>query len=170
MADAYRMTLDMSEWDAAFATMGGEFKESLGRRMLVEGGVLLRDAAASNARMAANKEGVETRGLLAAAMRLVRTPEEENDHVFAYKVSWNSKVAPHGHLVEFGHWMTHKVYKAANGEWYTLKDQPLDSPKWVAARPFMRPTWDSYGNIAIRVMMQRAQKEIPILLGERAPS
>jgi hypothetical protein len=166
MVDAYRMKLDTSELDVAFAGMGDAFKESLGRRMLVEGGVLLRDAAAGNARMAANKEGNETRGLLASAMRLVRTPENEKPTLLAYKVSWNSKIAPHGHLIEFGHWMTHKVYKAANGEWYTLKDQPLPAPKWVEARPFMRPTWDSYGALAVRVMLQRGQKEVPILLQE----
>jgi hypothetical protein len=168
MADSTRFKLDASEWDKAFNALGGVIRESLARRMLVEGGVMLRDAAASNARVAANKEGNETRGLLASAMRLVRTPEEENEHIFAYKVSWNSKIAPHGHLIEFGHWMTHKVYKASNGEWYTLKDQPLDAPRWVAARPFLRPTWDSYAHVAIRVMIQRGQKEVPILLREYA--
>ena len=166
MADDYRMKLDASGLDKAFAAMGGPIKESLARRMLVSGGVLLRDAAAGAARLAANKEGKDTRGVLAAAMRLVHTPEEENDYTFVYKVSWNSKIAPHGHLVEFGHWMTHKVYKAANGEWYTLKDQPLDAPRWVAARPFMRPTFDSYGGTAIRAMLQRGQEEWPKLARE----
>lgn len=168
MADGYRITLDANEWDHAFKGMAGPVRESLARRMLVEGGVLLRDAAAGAARLAANKEGKEVRGLWASAMRLVRTPEEENEHMFAYKVSWNSKVAPHGHLVEFGHWMTHKVYKAANGEWYTLKDQPLDAPKWVAARPALGPTMDSYGATAIRVMILRGQRELPKLLMEYA--
>lgn len=166
MADGYRLKLDASGLDKAFAAMDGPIKESLARRMLVSGGVLLRDAAASNARMGANQEGVETRGVLASAMRLVHTPESENDYTFAYKVSWNSKIAPHGHLVEFGHWMTHKVYKASNGEWYTLKDQPLDAPVWVAARPFMRPTFDSYGSLAIKVMLQRGQEEWPKLAKE----
>ena len=169
MADGYRQKLDASEWDKAFSALGGPVKESLARRMLVEGGVLLRDAAKGNARMAANKEGVETRGLLAAAIYLVYEKEAETSSSYTYKISWNSKIAPHGHLVEFGHWMTHKVYKASNGEWYTLKDRPLDAPKWVAARPFLRPTFDSYGNVAIRAMILRGQKELPVLLREYAP-
>lgn len=170
MADGYRQTLDASEWEQAFTALEGPVRESLARRMLVEGGVLLRDASKSNARMAANKENVETRGLLASAIYLVYEKEAETKVSFTYKISWNAKVAPHGHLIEFGHWMTHKVYKASNGEWYTLKDQPLDTPKWVAARPFLRPTFDSYGNVAIRAMIMRGQKELPILLREYASS
>lgn len=168
MADGYRLTLDHSEWEAGFAALAGPVRESLARRMLVEGGVLLRDASKGNARMAANKEGNETRGLLASAIYLVYEKEAETKHSFTYKISWNAKIAPHGHLIEFGHWMTHKVYKAVNGEWYTLKDKPLKAPKWVAARPFLRPTFDSYGNVAIRAMVLRGQKELPILLREYA--
>lgn len=168
MADAYRQKLDTSQWDVALAALAGPVKESLARRMLVEGGVLLRDAAKGNARMAANAEGKDVRGVLAASIYLVYEKESETKSSYTYKISWNSKIAPHGHLVEFGHWMTHKVYKARNGEWYTLKDQPLDAPRWVAARPFLKPTFDSYGNVAIRAMILRGQKELPIILREYA--
>lgn len=166
MADAYRAKLDTAEWDQAFGAMAGPVKESLARRMLVSGGVVLRDAAKSNARMGANKEGVEPRGVLAAAIYLARDEQAETKTTFTYVVSWNHLKAPHGHLVEFGHWLTHAVYKASNGEWYTLKDQPLDAPRWVAARPFLRPTWDSYSRVAISAMLHRAQDEWPKLLKE----
>lgn len=168
MADGYRMKLDASEWEFAFGALAGPVRESLSRRMLVSGGVLLRDAAKSNARMAANKEGVEVRGVLAGSIYLVYEPELETNHSFTYKISWNSRTAPHGHLIEFGHWMTHKVYKASNGEWYTLKDQPLDAPRWVAARPFLRPTYDSYAQVALRAMLARGREELPKLLQEHA--
>jgi hypothetical protein len=170
MTDGYRIKLDSREWDKAFSALEGPVRESLARRMLVSGGVLLRDAAKSNARMPANKEGVELRGVWADSMYLARDEEAENKTTFAYKVSWNATKAPHGHLLEFGHWMTHKVYKASNGEWYTLKDHPLATPEWVAARPALRPTFDSYGNVAVRVMIQRGQKELPILLKEHTQS
>lgn len=166
MADGYRMTLDAKEWDKAFSALGGPVRESLARRMLVSGGVVLRDAAASNARMAANKEGVETRGKLANAIYLYYDKEDVTEHSFIYNISWNKRKAPHGHLIEFGHWMTHQVYKGTNGEWYTLKDRPLDAPRWVAARPFLRPTFDSYSSVAIRVMIQRGREELPKLLRE----
>ncbi len=165
MASGIRMELD-DTMQRTLDSLDGPFKESLARRMLVEGGVLLRDAAKSNARLAANKEGAETRGLLASAIYLVFDTDASGKTSFTYKISWNSKVAPHGHLVEFGHWRTHVVYKASNGEWYTIKDRPLDSPVWVAARPFLRPTWDSYRGAAVRVMIARGQKEAPKLLQE----
>jgi hypothetical protein len=170
MAAGYRMTLDKSQWDKAFAALEGPIRESLSRRMLVSGGVLLRDAAKGQARQAENKEGVERRGVLANAIYLVYEAEATTNHSFTYKVSWNARLAPHGHLIEFGHWMTHKVYKASNGEWYTLKDQPLATPIWVPARPFLRPTYDSYGNTALRVMILRGQEELPKLLREYAQS
>lgn len=168
MSDGYKQTVDLSQWDAAFAALAGPVRTSLARRMLVEGGVLLRDAAASNARMAANADGAEIRGKLADAIYLVYEDEAETPASFTYKISWNAKKAPHGHLIEFGHWMTHAVFKAANGEWYTDSSKPLNKPKWVPARPFLRPTFDSYGNVAIRAMMLRGQKEVPLLLQEHA--
>lgn len=168
MADAYRARLDTTQTDKAFAGLAGPVKESLARRMLVSGGVLLRDAAKSNALMGANKEGVEPRGVLAAAIYLARDTDAETKTMFAYTISWNARKAPHGHLVEFGHWRTHAVYKAANGEWYTNKSQPLDAPVWVAARPFLRPTFDSYGGTAVRAMLQRGAEELPKLLREHS--
>lgn len=166
MADAVKVQFDTSQWGRAFAALDGPVKESLSRRGLVEGGVLLRDAAKSNARMAANAEGNDTRGLLASAIYLQYDDSSDPKTHFTYKISWNAKIAPHGHLIEFGHWMTHKVYKDATGHWWTLKDQPLAAPKWVPARPFLRPTWDSYSKTAIRVTFQRMEREFPILMRE----
>jgi HK97 gp10 family phage protein len=47
-----------------------------------------------------------------------------------YHITWNRKKAPHGHLIEYGHW-TKKV-----GKYGPLK------PKWVPAHPFQRPAFD----------------------------
>ena len=158
MAESFTFKANFKEWDRAFAALSGPVAVSLARRMLVSGGTLLRDVAQSQARQPANAEGVDVRGLLARAIYLAYAPEEETKVSFTYKVSWNRKVAPHGHLIEFGHWMTHAVYKAANGEWYTRKDIPLDTPKWVPARPFLKPAWDSYGKLSIQVMIRRARQ------------
>lgn len=168
MADAYRAKLDTTQTDKAFAGLAGPVKESLARRMLVSGGVLLRDAAKSNALMGANKDGVEPRGVLAAAIYLARDTDRETKTLFAYTISWNARKAPHGHLVEFGHIMTHKVYKAANGEWYTRKDLPLPNPIPVPARSFLRPTFDSYSTTALRAMLRRGEEELPKLLREHS--
>lgn len=160
------VTFDFSEWETALDRLEGPVRESLARRMAVEGGVLLRDAAKSNAMMAANKEGEPVTGLLASAIILAQDKRNTTGTVFVYNVAWDSKRAPHGHLIEFGHWQTHVVYKADNGQWYTRKDMKLETPKWIPARPFLGPTMDSYGNVAMRVMILRGQRELPILLGE----
>lgn len=166
MANDFTAKLDTTEWDKAFSQLDGPVKESLMRRMLVEGGVLLRDAAKSNAMMAANKQNEPVRGVLAKSIYLVYDKEAEQPNVFTYKISWNARRAPHGHLIEFGHWMTHAVYRGTNGEWYTDKDRPLDTPVWIAARSFLRPTIESYGNVAIRAMILRGQRELPEILKE----
>lgn len=167
MADMkFKFDMDLSSVLAAFDVLDGPFKESLARKMLVEGGVLLRDQATANALIPDNKESAERRGVLAAAMYLVFNKEESTQTLFTYKVSWNAKQAPHGHLIEFGHWRNQKVYKAANGQWYTIKDEFLDTPKWVAARPFLGPAFDQYGGIAIKNMLDRGKREFASTLAE----
>lgn len=166
MAEFFNASLNASGWIATLDALDGPLKESLSRRMLVEGGVLLRDAAKSNALMAANAEGTDVRGVLAGAIYLAYDKKTSHGSRFNYVVSWNARLAPHGHLVEFGHWRTHAVYKGADGNWYTRKDMPLDAPVWVAARPFLRPTLDAYGKTALSVMVHRGRQELPKLLAE----
>lgn len=78
----------------------------------------------------------------------------------AYRITWNQQKAPHGHLVEFGYTQRYQVHRASGGKWYTVirsemqgkpkprrsaspaeKDAyyvPLDSPRQVAAKSFVR--------------------------------
>jgi hypothetical protein len=77
-----------------------------------------------------------------------------------YRISWNPRKAPHGHLVEFGHIQRYVVYMGKDGNFYTavrpsmrnkkkpsrkasqaVKDAyyiPLKSPKQIAAVGFIR--------------------------------
>lgn len=55
-----------------------------------------------------------------------------------YEVSWNARKAPHGHLVEFGHVMKYRTVLTRKGQWLTLKDQPLATPRHVGAQSFVR--------------------------------
>jgi hypothetical protein len=61
-----------------------------------------------------------------------------------YHVSWNARKAPHGHLVEFGHFQRFKVYVGKDGRWYTNKSAPLPEPVQVGARPFIRPAMSEF--------------------------
>ncbi|HEX8586171.1 MAG TPA: hypothetical protein VF680_17395 [Allosphingosinicella sp.] len=166
MADRYDATVDAGNLQAAMLALGTKAKESLARRMLVEGGVLLRNAAQVRAAVSRNKENEPARGVVAKAIYLAQNERETKNDIFTYSISWNATIAPHGHLIEFGHWRTHAVYKAANGQWYTRKDIPLAKPVWVAARPFLRPAFDNYGSVALRKMMDRGKRELPALIRE----
>jgi hypothetical protein len=77
-----------------------------------------------------------------------------------YQCSWNTRKAPHGHLVEFGHIQRYVTYMGRDGKFYTAvrpnmrgKKKPsrkapqsvkdayylsLPSPKQVAAKSFVR--------------------------------
>lgn len=151
---------------ADLSALGPAFRESLCRRMLVEGGVVLRDAAKSYALIAQNKEGVERRGLIASAIYLARNTDDETPTYYIYKVSWNHRVAPHAHWFEYGWIRTHKPYKGKDGNWYTSK-HAYDTPKREPARPFMRPAWDNHVTVAMKAMMERGKREFAILLQEQ---
>lgn len=87
-----------------------------------------------------------------------------------YHVSWNSRKAPHGQLVEFGHIQRYVAYVGSDGNWYTAirpemrgKPRPrrrasqaekdayyvtLPVPRQVAAQPFVRPAASKFPQAA----------------------
>ena len=136
------MTLDTSEWDAALVKLDGPLKEKLARSMAVAGGTLLRDEAKQNA-------PVDT-GLLRDSIYLAFKDNLSNDAQIVYSVSWNSKTAPHGHLIEFGHW---HVEGGKGGE----------RTSWTPAQPFLRPAFDQAPR-AQQAMIQRGRERLPELL------
>jgi hypothetical protein len=169
MADPYQAKLDLTNAFAGLDALGGPIKESLVRRMLVEGGVYLRDEAK---RWVPVKDGV-----LRDSLYLVFDNKSSGNN-YSYKISWNSKKAPHGHLEEFGHWMTWQtIWNAKLGRFQTLatgkgksaKGIPRKGgPKWIAAKPFLRPALDVGGPTAVRMMIDRGKKELPLLIAEYA--
>lgn len=57
---------------------------------------VIYEAARTNAQ--ANKKT----GLLQDSIYRVYSPEKSNDESKMYRISWNKKKAPHGHLLEYG--------------------------------------------------------------------
>lgn len=55
-----------------------------------------------------------------------------------YGVSWNRSKAPHGHLIEFGHWRVNRVYRDDDGHLVATRER-LPEPEFVPAQPFLRP-------------------------------
>jgi hypothetical protein len=174
MADGLKATLDLTQINVAFDAIAGPVAQSLGRRMAVEAGVLLRDKAKFASVLSELRyrgpynpisRGSQAPGTLQESIYLVFNKEESTDKILMYSVSWNNKKAWWGKLLEFQHIRTHKVYTGADGNWYTSKT-PLEKPITVPARPFLGPTIDAYGNVAVAAAMDRGKRELPILLGE----
>ncbi len=156
MSDGFKADVDLSSVQAGLARLSGPLRESLARSMAVAGGKVLRDEA----KLLAPKDS----GLLASAIYLAyRDGKSTKDNV-VYSVTWNASKAPHGHLLEFGHWQNYASYKGADGQWYTNKNAPLATPKWVPAHPFLRPALDSAGARAKDAMIQRGRERLPELL------
>lgn len=137
--------------------------ESLSRSMCVAGGKVFRDEAKALAPIGNESESIAPGTLKASIYLAYKDRSTQMEPV--YSVTWNSAHAPHGHLVEFGHWQPYKVYKGTNGEWYT-SNVLRDSPKWIAAEPFLRPAYESMKGVAKTAMLQRGRERLAELLAE----
>ena len=146
-------SVDLSSVMAGLDRLSG-VAESLARSMAVAAGQAVRDEAKARAPVDTGR----LRGALYLAYREGRSSESQ----VVYSVSWNSKKAPHGHLLEFGHWQTHAMYKGRDGEWYV--GAPLAQPKWVPAQPFLRPAYEAVAPRMAQIMVRRGRERLPELL------
>lgn len=154
---------------ATLSKLGATLSTSLARSMGVAGGQVMRDTAKALAPEydgstglagGSNVDRPPPPGLLKSAIYLAYKERlSAQDHV-TYGISWNSKVAPHGHLLEFGHW---RINKIINGVPTTI---PLPFPKWVPAHPFLRPAFDAALIPAKAAMIARGKERLPELLNE----
>lgn len=155
-AEMLQAKANVSSALAGLDGLGGPLATHLARSMAVAGGQVLRDEA----KLLAPVES----GLLKSSIYLAYKDGKSTQDNVTYSVTWNSKKAPHGHLLEFGHWQYYATYKGADGEWHTNKNAPLDKPRWVPAHPFLRPALDSAGPRAQAAMIERGRERLPELL------
>ena len=148
-------TLDTREWDAALAKLAGPLREHLARSMGVAGGQVMRDEA----KLLAPKDS----GVLADAIYLAFRDKESTEARVVYRVTWNARKAPHGHLLEFGHWQPYTVVRLPDGSYFTDKSRPLPQPKWIPAHPFLRPAMGAWPQ-AQSAMIRRGRQRLPELL------
>lgn len=167
---------EQGEWIAAFAALKGPMKESLARRMGVSGGAVLRDEAKRNAlrvrtwKYNPTSWGSQKKGTLARAIYLVFNAKLSNTYQFTYSVSWNRKIAPYGHLVEWGYKQIYVVFKDKTGEYHTNKKILLKTPRKIPGTSFLGKAFDSHVQIARTAMIERGRKEFPLLLKEQSAS
>jgi HK97 gp10 family phage protein len=130
-------------------------RQHLARSMAVAGGEVLRDEAKAFAPVAD--------GVLKGSIYLAFKEKKSNADQVTYSISWNSKVAPHGHLIEFGHWQPFVVTMKPDGTYVTTKTR-LAEPKWIAAHPFLRPAYEGGQGRARDAMVARGRERLPELL------
>jgi HK97 gp10 family phage protein len=75
-------------------------------------------------------------------------------HIYAIGPNKKRGKGNHWHLIEYGHWRTNVVIKLPNGQFMATKTK-LETPVWVPAKPFIRPTYDAKINQAIDAAKQR---------------
>ncbi len=92
--------------------------------VLLDGAVVIGQTAINNA--PTGPTGNLKRGIVAKTLQR-RDPNQPAPAIVAV----DYRIAPHAHLVEFGHFITHKRRGAATG--------------WVPPHPFFRPAWDAQG-------------------------
>lgn len=156
MAKGLQATFDTSGWSAGLDRLLGPARVSLARSMAVAGGEVLRDEA--KARVTTHK------GVLANAIYLAFREAYSTDKEVQYAVTWNKSKAPHGHLVEFGHWQIYAVIRKPDGSYITDKRRKLATPKWVPAHPFLRPAYEAAATRAQAAMVKRGRERLPQLL------
>lgn len=149
MARTRGTRVDMSEAIKGLQKLAGH-RETIARHMGVAMGQEVRDEAKIRAPVLdPSEQGADKQrpGLLRDAIYVAYDERRNmlNPATYRYVVSWNSSKAPHGHLVEFGHWMPYQyAYNHEFGYW-TLKPlrEQTKGPFWVRSQPFLAPAFDS---------------------------
>ena len=133
-----------------------EQKTSLARSMAVAAGKVIRDEAKVRA-------PVES-GRLRESIYLAYQDGKSTQDRVVYRVSWNSQTAPHGHLIEFGHWRKNAVYVGTDGQWHGRHHRI--QAHWVAAHPFLRPAIEATRERAQEAMLTRGRERFAELLSQ----
>ena len=160
-------SVDLSSVMAGLDRLSG-VAESLARSMAVAAGQAVRDEAKARA-------PVDT-GKLRDALYLAYREGRSSESQVVYSVTWNSKKAPHGHLLEFGHWRYNEIIngkaqkslapglKRGRGPQDHTGPGALEHPVWVPAYPFLRPAYEAVAPRMAQIMVERGRERLPELL------
>jgi len=156
---------DFSQVKDLFEKIGAG-KESLARRMGAAGGEEFRDEAQARVSVSMSGSsypetgrGSPAAGTLRNAIYLAYDKRNSNESVHVYSISWNSKKAWWGKLVEFGYYQRYEVHKNNNGKYYTEKTQKLPTPKWIPGDPFLYPAYANKRQAVAKIMIETGRVE-----------
>lgn len=166
MTDGLRANVDFEGVKEALTRLDAALQESLARRMAVSGARIIRNEA----RLRAPNGGANfsaNPGLLKSAMYVVFNQTLSSGTAKTYSVSWNRKKAPHGHLVEFGHWQPYIYKRFPDGSYRTIEGRLLPGKGHrVPATPFLRPALEAKKYAAVAAAIETGKRELPALLRE----
>ena len=149
----------------------GAIGYKLARSMGVAAGEALRDEAKLRAPVGKAEDtaaggGSIVPGSLRNAIYLAFRDKDSTNVRVKYSVSWSAKKAPHGHLLEFGHWQPYTVVLTKNG-WRTTTSFRAGGPKRIPAFPFLRPAYESLMPRLRSIMVDRGRARFPELIRDQ---
>lgn len=146
MADKFSFKFDSEKMVKAIKAYHGDVKHSMRSAALAGAKVLYEDmiprVPVSKAPRKVKSKTYYPGTLRKSIYHAFSEPKSSGTRA-VYHIGPNKRKAPHWHLIEYGHW-TKKVGKRG----------PLQ-PKWVPAKPYIRPTWDAKGPAAVEAMKAR---------------
>lgn len=164
-----KLKFDNKSVEALFAKLSDPAaRESLASRIAIRGAKIVRDEAKMRvpvgvaearamAQVGMRTGGSKNPGLLKASIYARKSDARSTDKQIVYSVTWNSRTAPHGHLVEFGYIQRYRVYfNRKTMRWVTDKKKPGRLVR-VGARPFLGPAYAARKQVVIKAMLARAQ-------------
>lgn len=111
------------------------FEKKIQEKVLIEGAAGMAKVLYDEVKLNASPPRLgRVTGNLENSIYRVYSPERSGDALKTYRISWNKKKAPHGHLIEFG-------------------------TSRMAAKPFVRPAFD-HMEAAIKVGMARMKAKL----------
>lgn len=164
-----KVSLDNKSVEALFAKLSDPAaRESLASRIAIRGAKIVRDEAKQRvpvgiaearalAQLGVRTGGSKNPGRLKASIYARKSDARSTTQQIVYSVTWNSKLAPHGHLVEYGYVQRYRVYfNRKLKRWVTDKRKPGRLVR-VGARPFLGPAYAARKQVIIKAMLARAE-------------
>jgi hypothetical protein len=101
----------------------------------------------------------ERNGLLKKSIYRWREKTGTTQRAIFY-VGPNKRLAPHWHLLEYGHWVTRQAYfDEVEQRWITTK-KFLAQPFFVPPKPYIRPTYDAKIQVALQAGYAEMKRRI----------
>lgn len=149
--------------------LGADMQEHVVRSTARAGALVFYEEAR---RLAPVYDGMARKGVkpgqLRDAIYHVFSTDKSGEAVKVYEVSWNAKKAPHGHLIEYGHWRVNKLVQV-NGKWMATKER-LEAPVWVPGVKFMARAYDRASAANAAMLKRAAERTAEVLAGNAGVS